>query len=132
MPSQPSTQPPAGIKKSAILAFCELLNAIKNGDDVLLLTSSDAAAHGAFQEYNDLLHTVLEEQGNKAISTPVEKYRQFVDKLAVLFDTQGDGGGFTRIPQMRTRDVLQDAADVIASIMKSPYVSGLTIDEEES
>lgn len=114
------------LKKSIVFAFCKLLQALKRGDEVLLLTSSDPAALGAIQEYNDLLHAVIEEKYGESTYKPVEKYRQFVDHLAAVFDAASECVS-PDIPKMRKRDELQDAAMVIGGLLKSSYVAGLNL-----
>ena len=65
------------VKKSAVIAFVELLKSIDEEDDVLLLRSSDHCARDAMQAYNDEVHNDHKEMP--------EDYAAFSDKLAQTF-----------------------------------------------
>ena len=71
----------AGIKKSAVVAFLELLRSVQAGEDVLLLRSGDCFANEAVQNYNDRLHEMEEDE----VSPMYLAYRAFTDKLAEKF-----------------------------------------------
>jgi hypothetical protein len=66
----------AKVKKSAVIAFVELLNSVANNEEVLLLRSSDRNANDALQTYNDTLN------GDEEVDP---KYVGFVDRLAEKF-----------------------------------------------
>ena len=65
------------IKKSAVIAFMELLLAVEEGEEVLLLRSSDSLANESVQTYTENLN--LEE------GTECSAYQSFTDKLAEKF-----------------------------------------------
>jgi len=66
------------VKKSAIVAFIELLKSVDEGEEVLLLRSSDVCAKEAIQYYNDAVH----EDDYKDVP---KEYITFTDKLAGVF-----------------------------------------------
>jgi hypothetical protein len=66
----------SSVKKSAVVAFLELLKSIEDGNEVLLLRSSDQCANAVVQEYNDELHN------SDAEDSP---WLAFVDRLAEKF-----------------------------------------------
>jgi len=71
------------VKKSAIIAFLELLRSIDARDDVVLLRSSDCHAKEALQTYNG---DVFDEHlpGHNPI------YAAFIDNLTRNFDAAAD------------------------------------------
>ena len=76
------------------MAFLELLKSIEEGDEVLILRSSDQCANTAVQEYNDIL------QDNDGEDSP---WLTFVDRLAEKFATAPElAGSEPRIPERET------------------------------
>jgi len=74
----------SSVKKSAVVAFLELLKSVESGDEVLILRSSDQCANAVVQEYNDELHS-----GNDEDSP----WLTFVDRLAEKFANTPEGDG---------------------------------------
>jgi hypothetical protein len=74
----------SSVKKSAVVAFLELLKSIEAGDEVLLLRSSDQCANVVVQDYSDCL---------RDDDPPVSPYMDFVDRLAEKFATAPELAG---------------------------------------
>jgi len=74
----------SSVKKSAVVAFLELLKSVEAGDDVLILRSSDQCANAAVQEYNDCVHND---------DTSNSPYMDFIDRLAEKFANTPEGDG---------------------------------------
>jgi antitoxin (DNA-binding transcriptional repressor) of toxin-antitoxin stability system len=74
----------SSVKKSAVVAFLELLKSVEAGDEVLILRSSDQCANAVVQEYNDELHNSNDEDS---------PWQTFVDRLAEKFANVPDTAG---------------------------------------
>jgi len=84
----------SSVKKSAVVAFLELLKGVESGDDVLILRSSYQYANAAVQEYNDVIHDSDDEDS---------PWLAFMDRLAEKFATAPElAGSEPRIPERET------------------------------
>ena len=72
------------IKKSAVIAFLELLSAVEAGnEEVLLLRSCDKFANEVVQNYNDALHDFADGHKNEYVAKST--YLPFMNRLAKNF-----------------------------------------------
>lgn len=71
------------IKKSAVIAFWELLDAVENEEEVFLLRSSDVFSNIAIQEYNDNLYS------EEVADSHDPALQEFVNGLSEQFDAAG-------------------------------------------
>ena len=84
----------SSVKKSAVVAFLELLKSVEEGDEVLILRSSDQCANAVVQDYNDYVHDD---------DTPESPYMEFIDRLAEKFaNTPETDGSEPWIPEKET------------------------------
>ena len=91
-------------RKSIVIAFYRLLQAVRNEEDVLLLATRDPCANRGFQEYND---------SHSEIAFDSE-YGQFVDRLAAIFDRESMRN--TLIPSMPSRQQLEEVDKMLVTL----------------
>ena len=97
------------VKKSAVIAFLELLRSVEAGEEVLLLRSSDTFANEAVQTYNDRLNLLYDEEMDPALAA----YLAFTDKTAEKFNTAMGAAASPQV-DMADKDTRQYLAAVLA------------------
>ena len=104
------------VKKSAIIAFLELLKSMEDGDDVLLLRSSDLSAKKALQDYSDYIN----DEGIPPHAY-TDRWILFVEKLAEKFHTDPESAYLSPdIPEQNTMQYLCNVLNCARKRILSP------------
>jgi hypothetical protein len=97
------------IRKSTIVAFWQLLRAIRENEDVFLLHSGDELATQAMNEYNDQVFSLEDDDPSRV----TEGFKAYTDNLAAEFSS--DTGQVDTRYELPTEAQLQQAAGILSA-----------------